>query len=41
MEKYDYRETIKSDIRDYIQEEGYKSSDWDREELYEELYDAL
>lgn len=41
MEQYDYRENIKSDIRDYIQEEGYKAADWDREELYEELYEAL
>lgn len=41
MEQYDYRENIKSDIRDYIQEEGYKAAEWDREELYEELYEAL
>ena len=43
MEVYDYRDAVKNDIKDYI-ENNYEKEDLlkeDKEELYEKLYDEM
>lgn len=42
MEKYDYRKAVCDDIRDYINDNGIKATDYtSREEMFEALNDAL
>lgn len=39
MERYDYEEAVKNDIRDYIKERDIKVTVDNKDEIYEELYD--
>ena len=41
MEKYNYREQVKSDILDYIAENEIKVTASNREEVAEQLHDEL
>lgn len=41
MEKYDYRQVVKDDIREYFHANSIRVTNSNREELYQELYDDL
>ena len=41
MEKYDYRQAVMDDIREYINEHGIRVTNENREELEETLHDSL
>lgn len=41
MERYDYEEAVKNDIRDYIRERDIKVTAGNKDEIYEELYDDM
>ena len=41
MERYDYEEAVKNDVRNYIEEEGIDVKMFDREELEEKLNEDL
>lgn len=41
MERYDYLEAVKEDVKNYIEENGIKVTSENREELEEQLNDDL
>ena len=41
MEKYDYRQAVKDDIKQYIEDHNIKVTTSTRDELQDELYDDL
>ena len=41
MEKYNYLESIKNDIREYLMSEGINASEYDKDELCDRLCDEL
>ena len=41
MNQYDYREAVKNDIIDYINEHDVKVTSSNRDEVYEQLYDEM
>lgn len=41
MERYNYEEAVKNDVRNYIEEEGIDVKKFDREELEEKLNEDL
>lgn len=41
MEQYNYREAVKNDIIDYINDHDVKVTTSNRDEVYEELYDDM
>lgn len=41
MNQYDYREAVKNDIIDYINEHDVKVTSSNRDEVYEQLYDEI
>ena len=41
MERYNYEEAVKEDVRRYIEEEGINVKEYDREELEEKLNEDL
>ena len=41
MERYNYEEAVKEDVRNYIEEEGINVKEYDREELEEKLNEDL
>ena len=41
MNQYDYREAVKNDIIDYINDHDVKVTSSNRDEVYEQLYDEM
>lgn len=41
MEQYNYREAVKNDIIDYINDHDVKVTSSNRDEVYEQLYDEM